>query len=138
MVAGSRRDVVRADEGVASVVAAGLVALLALTGVAGIALGQFALARQRVAAAADLAALAAATRLLRGGTDDDVCARAAAVASPAGAQVVRCEVSGTEVAVRLSAPAPPLLARFVAWAEPGAAAVQAESRAGLPAAGPGP
>ncbi|WP_329119351.1 Rv3654c family TadE-like protein [Streptomyces sp. NBC_01465] len=65
-----------------------------------LAMGQVVVARHRAGGAADLAALAAADRALRG--QADACAAAARVASAQGARVVRCGVDGeiADVTVR--------------------------------------
>ncbi len=73
-----------------------VVVLLCVTGAVTY-LGAAVVARHRAQAAADLAALAAASRLPSGA--GMACARAAAVARRMGVDAVRCEVDGLDVVV---------------------------------------
>lgn len=86
-------------------------------------LGQAVLARHRAGGAADLAALAAADRALKG--SKEACADAARVAKAQGTEVVRCTVRGeiADVTVR---------------ARSSGFRAQLRSRAGPPWAGPAP
>ncbi len=119
------------DSGLASVVAAALVAVLVVVAGAVLALGQVVVVRQRAATAADLAALAGASAVLRGGVDAEVCDRAAAVARAGGARLEACEVAGADVVVEVSHPLPRLAGALVRWG--GADAVRVRARAGPPA-----
>ena len=102
--AGSRRRQV-ADQGSATVLAIAVIMLVTLAGLAGVTLGSALVARHRTAAAADLAALAGATRAPEGQTV--ACARARAVAAANRAGLASCRVAGQVVEVvaviRLSA-----------------------------------
>lgn len=88
-----------------------------------LALGQVVVARHRAGGAADLAALAAADRALRGA--EAACGAAAEVADAQGAAVVRCAVQGeiADVTARV---------RF------GPYTPEVRSRAGPPTGDPGP
>lgn len=80
-----------------AVVAVTIVAALAVTG-----LGAALAARQRVVAAADASALAAADALL-GAAPGEPCARAAEVAAAHHVALLGCDVDGAEVAVTTGA-----------------------------------
>ncbi|MFB6814651.1 Rv3654c family TadE-like protein [Streptomyces sp. NPDC056347] len=86
-----------------------------------LALGQMVVVRHRAGGAADLAALAAADRSLRG--PEEACAAAGKVAAAQGAAVVRCTVSGE-------------IADVTARVALGPYAPEVRSRAGPPAAAP--
>jgi secretion/DNA translocation related TadE-like protein len=75
----------------------GLASLVVLAGVAGAGRGAAVVARHRVEAAADLAALAAATRLAGGSTPP--CAAAAQVARANWATLLGCRLTGPDVEV---------------------------------------
>jgi secretion/DNA translocation related TadE-like protein len=82
----------RGDQGLATVwVAVTTVTLCAVFAVV-LALGQVVSARHQAGGAADLAALAAADRALRG--VEAACGAAGEVAATQGAEIVRCEVQG--------------------------------------------
>ncbi|BBZ47016.1 hypothetical protein MPRM_42970 [Mycobacterium parmense] len=85
------------DRGAATVLAAGMVIVLLWVTGAGAYLGSVVVARHRAQAAADLAALAAATRLPAG--EAAACARATTVAREMGVDGDRCEVDGLDVVV---------------------------------------
>lgn len=108
----------RDEQGVAVVVALGLVAVLAF--VAAICVGTvgLVLTHRRAQVAADLAALAGAAALQRG---DEPCAAATAIAGRHDATVTRCVVDGLDVAVATAVRLPPLL---------GGAELPARARAG--------
>lgn len=74
-----------------------MASVLVLVGVAVAALGAVAVARQRAASVADLAALAAAARVLDG--QAVACARAARVAERGGGRLTGCVVAGDQVLV---------------------------------------
>jgi secretion/DNA translocation related TadE-like protein len=87
----------------------GLAGLVVLAGVAGAGRGAATVARHRVEAAADLAALAAATRLVGSpqlagspplvGSSATPCATAVQVAHANGATLLRCRLTGPDVEV---------------------------------------
>ncbi|WP_182347318.1 Rv3654c family TadE-like protein [Tomitella gaofuii] len=100
MTAGRRAH---GDTGSATVFAAfGMLALLTFT-VLCVQVGGAMVARHRAQAAADLAALAAATALADGG---GACAAARTVAGRNGARVSACTVEGRTVLVHATAPLP--------------------------------
>jgi secretion/DNA translocation related TadE-like protein len=101
--------VVRQERGSATVWAIALCSLLLCVALFGLTLAQAALTRQRVAMAADLAALAAA------GSWRDQCTRARSVAEANGAALVTCTMSPGGVAVAVSLPAPSLVTRLIQW-----------------------
>lgn len=87
------------ERGAATVAAAvALVALVSLTG-GGVCVGAAVVARHRAQAAADLAALTAATVLVGG--EGTACAQAAAVAQRMGAALTDCTAVGLDVTVRI-------------------------------------
>lgn len=88
------------DRGAASVVAVALLAVLFAVAAIGVRLGEAALARHRLAAAADLAALAAAAQLVSGPAR--ACARAEWVITRMGGRLDDCSVRGWEVSVEVS------------------------------------
>jgi secretion/DNA translocation related TadE-like protein len=115
---------VRDDSGVGSVLmlVAALVLLVATT--CGLALGGLALARQHVNAAADQAALAAAST--------GQCDRAARLAELNSARLRECQWVGADVTVVLEASLP-AVSRWLAWAAVGRPTVVVGSaRAGPP------
>lgn len=95
---GCRRDVERGAAAVLVLACAGVLVLLSLT--AG-AVAAVAVARQRAASVADLAALAAADRALDG--ERAACERAGVVAALSGATVISCRLDGdvAETAVQV-------------------------------------
>jgi secretion/DNA translocation related TadE-like protein len=88
---------VRRDDGAATVLVLGLCAVVLLAGTVAAALGAVAVARHRAASAADLAALAAASRVLEG--RHVACGAAELVARRADARLRSCRVEGWEVVV---------------------------------------
>lgn len=93
-----------ADRGSASVLVAVWAAVATALAGAGIVLSTVLAARERVAAAADLAALAGASLTL---TDPQAaCARAQQIARANAATVARCRVVATAIWVDVRAPAP--------------------------------
>jgi secretion/DNA translocation related TadE-like protein len=89
------------ERGSATVLAAGVAAALVATAVAFTAIGQAGAARHRAQGAADAAALAGAARVLFG--ENEACGAAAAMVDRTSAEFVRCEVSGLEVTVYVTA-----------------------------------
>lgn len=83
-----------------SLTAAALVAAVLGCGAAG-ALGQVARARAEVDAAADLAALAVASRVVRGEPHATACAVAVPLVAPEGLTVTGCGVDGEQVLLQV-------------------------------------
>ena len=115
---------VRDDAGVGSVLMLVAVLVLVLATSCGIALGGLALARQHVDAAADQAALAAAT--------SGRCDRAAHIAEINGSRLRECRWVGVDVVVTLEASLP-ASARWLAGVTPGRpTTIVGSARAGPP------
>ncbi|WP_269321662.1 Rv3654c family TadE-like protein [Saccharothrix sp. NRRL B-16314] len=95
-----RRGRLGGDRGSASVVAVAVAGVWFALVVVGVQLGQAVVSRHRVAAAADLGALAAAGQLVSGA--DHACGRAAWVVGRMGGRLAACQVSGWEVTVTVS------------------------------------
>ncbi|HEY0638837.1 MAG TPA: Rv3654c family TadE-like protein [Pseudonocardiaceae bacterium] len=102
--------VLRDERGSATIMglAAAAVVLLAFT--SALYLVAATAARHRTEAAADLAALTAASRLLTGA--EQACATAGRVASRMAARMTRCELDGWHVVVHVEGVPPPLLVRL--------------------------
>lgn len=100
----------RGDSGSATVVVLGLAAVLAVVASVAVAVAAVAVARHRAASAADLAALAAADRSLRGHAV--ACAAAARAATKGSAVLRRCSVDGDVVLVVAGVRPPGVLGRF--------------------------
>ena len=96
----------RGDQGAAVVWTLALIPLLLLAFSASAVAGALAVARQRVATAADVAVLAAAQALA------DPCAAADRAAHANGTTLVACSVEADDVTVTVSRPAPELVARI--------------------------
>lgn len=77
-------------------------AVLVSVTAAGACIGAAVIARHRAQSAADLAALAAAARLVAGTAA--ACGQAASVTRPAGTRIVACEVDGLDVVVTVETP----------------------------------
>lgn len=107
----------RDESGAAVVVATALIMVLGLVAVIGVGVGGLFAAHRRVSAAADLAALAAATARERG---QKPCAAAASIASRNGAGLVDCAVDAEAVEVVVESEVP----------GPGPGTVRARARAG--------
>jgi secretion/DNA translocation related TadE-like protein len=90
----------RDERGVAAPLAVTLGGLLVALAVVGCGLGRLLVDQRVAAAAADLAALAGATAVQRGG---DPCEAATRTASANDAELVACRVEGEEVVVRAAA-----------------------------------
>ncbi len=103
----------RDDRGSASVLVALWSVVLTMLVAAGVALSSVLAAREAVAAAADLAALAGASATLA--EPGTACTRAATIARANGATLTDCRVGGTGVWVVAQAPTPP----SVGWLVPG-------------------
>ena len=111
------------DRGAGSVLLTAVVALVLSAGSAALGLAGALVARQRAEAAADLAALAGAQALLRGG---DPCTTARRVAAAGRARVVVCEPAGTTVHLVVEVTLPGVLARL------DMPPARARARAGVP------
>ena len=100
-----------------------VVAVVLSAATAGLALAGALVTRQRAEAAADLAALAGAQALLRGG---DACGTARRVAAAGRASVVACQPVGTAVHLVVEVPLPGVLGRL------DVPPARARARAGVP------
>lgn len=89
----------KADEGFVAVAFAGLVMVLVCVTALLAALGAVAVARHRAASAADLAALAAAQHAAEG--SGPACRAAQLVAQAQGAQLISCQLDGTQVLLQV-------------------------------------
>ena len=100
------RRAAASDEGSATVLVLSLTCVVVLVATVLVALGAVAVARHRAGSAADLAALAAASRALQG--QAEACALAGSVAGAGGARLVRCALDGAtaDVVVEVSADGP--------------------------------
>lgn len=112
------------DDGTATVLAAVMVAALLCVAGSGICVGSVVVGRHRAQAAADLAALAAATRLPAGAPS--ACALATTLAAKLAVYDIDCTVDGLDVVVTAQVPV------FVGWSVRRASAV---ARAGPVSAG---
>ena len=90
------------DRGSATVWLAGLAALIGLATFAALVQGSAVIARHRAATAADLAALAAAVRVLDGAAA--ACAAGREIAVRNGGSLTRCVLSGDDVEVEVTRP----------------------------------
>jgi secretion/DNA translocation related TadE-like protein len=124
-----QRDPGRRDRGSGTIYVLAMTAVVVLLTLAGLALGQALIARHRAAAAADLSAISAASRVLDGPIS--ACKTASLVARSQGARLITCRIDGevAEVTVEvrsglLSAHYP---AKGAARAGPGEVAVAGRS-----------
>jgi secretion/DNA translocation related TadE-like protein len=104
-----------------------LVNLLLVTGLAAAAVTAQAVARQRVAAAADVAALVAAQ------SEGNPCTQAADSARANGMELTACTTLGPDVVVSVAAAAPGVVVRLLGLLGRVASPVTASARAGPPA-----
>jgi secretion/DNA translocation related TadE-like protein len=86
------RDAGPRDRGSGTIYVLAMVAVVVLLTSAGLGLGQALVARHRAAAAADLSAISAASRVLDGPVS--ACKTAALVARAQGARLTRCRIDG--------------------------------------------
>lgn len=93
----------RGENGAATVVALAMLGVLVLVGAALGVVAAMVHAHRQAQSAADLAALAAASAVGRGG---DACAMAARVAHANGARLDVCEVTGREILVEVTVSGP--------------------------------
>ena len=94
------------DRGAASILVLALGLLMVAAGVAGCAVGNTRVARHRAHNAADLGALAGATRAVHG--ESDACAQAARFVVANGGRMTECRVTGLEIVVRAEVEVRPL------------------------------
>lgn len=116
------------DRGSATVAWLAALVLCMTLGAVAFAVAEFASARARVAAAADLAALAAANRALF----SDGCERAAAVARSNDAVLRSCSADGMDATVRVEGQARGALARLAQAAGQSAPLIVVDAKAGQP------
>ena len=119
------------EVGMASLWVLILATVFLVAGSGAVAIAQVALVRQRVAAAADLAALAAATYLWRGGADQ-ACREAADVAAANHAELASCETAYPNATVEVESSLPALVNRLAGLAGQPAPTVRVRARAGPP------
>jgi secretion/DNA translocation related TadE-like protein len=112
--------------GAATVWALALLMPLLMAGLLGLSVAQVALARQRVGAVADIAAVAGAQ------AEVDPCGAAASVVAANAVVLSGCVVDGIDVRVEVSAPTPALAQRLFGMLGHGAASVTGSARAGPP------
>ena len=108
--AGARPGVEERDRGIATLWAAGAIAVVLAVMVVGVNLGAAASSRHRAEAAADLAALAAASHA--GDAEPSACAYAARVADGMAARLVSCRLAGWEAAIEVEVLPPLSLGRW--------------------------
>jgi secretion/DNA translocation related TadE-like protein len=108
------------DRGVATVWAAGAVAVLVSTAVFGVYLGEAAVIRHQAESAADLAALAGAAQVIAG--EQYACAQARRVTDRMRVRLVACHIRGWDILVDVAA-------RADGWLS-GLGAATARARAG--------
>lgn len=119
---------VKDDRGVATVWAAGIIAVLVSMAVFGLRLGGAVIARHQAESAADLAALAGAEQVFMG--ERYSCAQARGVTDRMGTRLVSCHLRGWDVLVDVSAQPDGWLSGFAAAAgraRAGPAAARADS-----------
>jgi len=124
-----RRSPAPDDAGSATVVMLGVIASVLMLTISGLMLSSAVLASHRARASADLASLAAAGVLLRGGSAAEACESAAHIATVNHGQLQQCIPSGAEVRITVA----------VAAGLRGVGVASARSRAGpgpSPMAGP--
>ncbi len=130
----------REEAGSATVLVLVLVAVLTTIAVAGVAVGGLLVGHRRAAAAADLAALAAAETLGRGGGTSvggaAVCEQAARLSEANGARLTGCQVEGRDVMVEVAVDVPSVLGGD--WAVPGRARAGPAERGATRSVGPDP
>jgi len=95
------REAADRDRGSGTIYVLAMTAVVVLLTLAGLALGQAVVARHRAAAAADLSAISAASRVLNGPIS--ACKAAALVARSQGARLITCRIDGevAEVTVQV-------------------------------------
>ncbi|MDO8309084.1 MAG: hypothetical protein Q7V58_12105 [Actinomycetota bacterium] len=114
----------RSDDGAATIWAVALLAVIGLVATASGGVAALAVARQRVALAADLAALAAASSW------SDACTAAARSAEANGVLLLSCARDGPDVLVEVAAPVPPLAGQVFTMLGHPVEQVTASARAG--------
>jgi secretion/DNA translocation related TadE-like protein len=98
------------DRGVATVWAAGAIAVLVSVGVFGLHLGEAMIVRHQVESAADLAALAGAATVVAG--EQYACAQARGVTDRMRVRLASCQIRGWDVLVEAVAPPAGWLSSF--------------------------
>jgi secretion/DNA translocation related TadE-like protein len=93
------------ERGSVTVVMIGVIAVVLVMTTSGLLLTSAVLASHRARAASDLAALAAAGALMRGGPASEACQLAARVAAVNHARIHQCTAAGTEVRLSVTVPA---------------------------------
>lgn len=116
----------RSDQGAATVWSLALILAILLTGAVCAAVGMQAIARQRLAAVADVSALAAAQ------ATGDPCVVAARVAEANAAELVSCTVDGDDIVVSLGGPVPELVREILRLLGRESTDLSASARAGPP------
>lgn len=116
----------RNDDGAATVWSLALIVVILLAGLVSAAVAVQAIARQRLAAAADVSALAAAQAI------GEPCAAAARMAEANSAELVSCTFDGSDIVVALSSPAPEFVGRVLGFLGGEASDLRALARAGPP------
>jgi len=114
------------DEGAATVWSLALISVVVFAGLISGAVATQVIARQRLAATADVAVLAAAQ------SDAAPCAAAGRMAIANGAELVECNALGQDVIIIVSAPAPDLVRRMMDLLGQPAGDLMATARAGPP------
>lgn len=122
----TRMTLMRGERGAAIVWALALSCVLMVGGQLCLAMAQLTIARQQVATAADLAALAGAQTL------GDPCQRAGAVAVANGANLQACTYDGIDVVVVAQVPAPALVRHLLAGIGQTGLTLRSTARAGQP------
>lgn len=117
----------RDERGAALVLALALMPVVLLAAFVAVAVGQQAIVRQQMAAAADVAALGAAQ------ATGDPCLAAEQLTTANGAVLVMCAIDDGDVVVRVSRPAPAMVVRLF-----GVVGMQAPEVVGVARAGPPP
>ena len=128
----------RPDRGSATVIWLAYLAMIVMLGTVGLAIGEFSAGRAQAAGAADLGALAAADRALRG----DQCSVAQRVVLANGAQLRGCTISdgegwvvaGSTVTVEVEVRTRGLLAALAKAAGQSPPTIRSSARAGQPTA----
>lgn len=118
------------DRGSGTLAALVVASLVLCAGLVLWAMVEAAVAHQRASVAADLAAIAGASQIPRGG--EDPCGLARDIAGVNGATLSKCEIEGSDIVVSVVVPSPPLLARLAQSAGQESPRIHAISRAGRP------
>jgi len=120
------------DSGMATILVLSLVSVIVVASSVAVAIAQVSLVRQRVASAADLAALAAATALRRG-EQAGACREAAAVAAANHGVLLSCRADYPSATVEVGSAVPGLVSRLAELARVPEQMIRVRARAGPPA-----